>query len=198
MSDTYKDARATVLELAGEAFKDHVLTPEGEDRWTCRRPGKSAYWFRIVRAPGTLILLGDVGTAVFECYGPDSFAVLTSADWHYLLSKMTALSRNAGQKEKFYAGDALAYAREAASESPESKNWRALVNEVAQLDKWGDFNEHEWHKAIEAYGLDVDDHSAGRNYSEGALWAVEAVRCFARLIKNQPEAKLAIATENER
>jgi hypothetical protein len=191
MEDTYKEARETVLRLAAEAFAKHEIAVEGTDRWLCRRPKgdvwSSYYWFRILIAPRTVVLLGDVGDAIFECSEYDALSWLRGTDERgYLLSKLHALSRCSGGQKKFYAGDALAWARESKTDEPKGSPWRAFWSDVEGLNTVGDLNEHEWHEAIRTHGLDVDAHSVGQHPSEGALWAVEAVLCFRRLLATLP------------
>jgi hypothetical protein len=197
--ETYAETQTQIRRLAVDAFAKHEIAVEGAGRWRCKAPGTGNYWFRITATAGGLLLQGDVGTAVFECYGPDALAVLTSADRGYLMTKMVALSRNDGGKDKFYAGDVLAFVNDWAKSHAddfedadgedfgEDAHLPAWVGEVRSLAKYGDLHEHEWHRIVsESSDLDVDEHSVGRNPSEGALWAVEAVRCFARLRQRLP------------
>jgi len=67
-----QDRMRTIDELAKEAFKDHVLREEGEGRWFCGRPGTGMYHFRLIVAPGCVLLYGDIGEAVFLCAEPDA------------------------------------------------------------------------------------------------------------------------------
>lgn len=201
-NETYAEARATVLRLADEAFARHEITVEGAGRWLCRQPGEKGpwYWFRIIAAPGAVLMVGDVGTAVFECGDRDALRTFLRADRGYLLTKMTALSRCSGSREAFYPGDALAWANEQARADSEADGFEdaegedfgddahapAWVATARALAAHGELNEHEWDRLVDEAGLDVDAHSVGRNHSRGALWAVEAFRCFARLYRTLP------------
>lgn len=187
MADTYKDARATVQRLAGKAFAGHGIKVDGAGRWLCRSTTVGwAYWFRIIVAPRTVVLIGDVGGAIFECSDSDALAWVRGVDDRdYLMGKLTALTRCSGERLKFYDGDALAWARESKDE-PRGSSLRAFWSDVEGLATVGDLNEHEWHEAVRDHGLDSDAHGAGLYPSEGAMWAVEAVLCFRRLLAMLP------------
>lgn len=62
-----KSIAQRIGEMAKESFKDHVLIEESVCAhrvlrcWLCKRPDSMIYSFRVVTAPGVLIVYGDVG-----------------------------------------------------------------------------------------------------------------------------------------
>jgi len=64
-----------IAEMAKDAFKNHELIEEqveGPVRcWLCKRPGSSTYHFRVIAAPGALIIYGDVGDNILMAHNRD-------------------------------------------------------------------------------------------------------------------------------
>lgn len=81
--------KTTVDALAVEAFARHKLRSEGKGRWYCGRPGSGLYHFRLITAPGCILLYGDIGQAILLCQAVDALAWLRKAisDRDYVLGK---------------------------------------------------------------------------------------------------------------
>jgi hypothetical protein len=188
MSDTLAAARQQIAEMAAESFKDHVITPEGEGRWRCKRPGTGMYSFRVVTLPGAVVVYGDVGDALLKVSyytTADIVAWLRGsyAQWGYVAGKL--LFREA--LTEFYPGDALQFAAECAAAYAADDTSQAAVRnrdfaaDVQALHARSELNEHEWHEVVEEYGLDCDAHAVGTGWSSHVFWTCEALACFVRL-----------------
>lgn len=184
MSDTFAEAAATIKRLAEDAFCEHVIKSEGDGRWLCRKPGaSSAYWFRVIVAPRSIVILGDVGECVFLCSDWDSLAWLrgSATSWDYLLSKVQASKE---PPKKFYPADAVAWLREAHAdelkEEAEGGPHVLVVEDAERLLRTGDLHEHSWISLMEEHSVD-DAYSVGRRWSETMLWMVEVCKTFVRL-----------------
>lgn len=55
-----RDMRDSVLRQDGDTFSRHVITQEGEGRWLFARPKTGMYHFRVIAAPGAVIVYGDI------------------------------------------------------------------------------------------------------------------------------------------
>ena len=82
-----KDDR--IAALAAGRFDEHVVTMEGLGRWRCGRPDSNLYSFRVIAAPGAVIVYGDLGKRVYRHANHDSLEWLRQAvrDPDYLLGK---------------------------------------------------------------------------------------------------------------
>lgn len=74
-----KQQEEELKEMALRAFSNHEITHKGLDRWRCRNPEKSEHWFEVaILANGTLIVHGDISTAVFGRFSGAEYKLL---DW---------------------------------------------------------------------------------------------------------------------
>ncbi len=94
--DEARSVREHVAKRAEEDFADHVIERLSENAFLCRRPPKhkhaAFFWWRLIFAPCHVIILGDLGSAIFQCSDPDSLRWLLVSknrnDAHYILGKL--------------------------------------------------------------------------------------------------------------
>ena len=114
---TFEHLEARIKESALKELENHELVQEGEGRFFLARRyrdgskwhGKtdSAYHYRVIFAPGYVVLLGDLGSLVLSCYDRDSLSWLRGciAGHDYVLSKIEAGRDARAGREKLYEGD---------------------------------------------------------------------------------------------
>lgn len=191
--DTYTRNAEIIATLATEAFKGHELKVETDDRWACRRPGSSNYWFRVIKAPAALIVYGDVGEIVLRISDIDPIPWLRGAidSPEYLWKKVQA---SKSPKTMFYPKDALAWLEQYIRESyPEAecdtqrlKKQRARLVETLDdlrddFDSGDGFTHERFYHALSEVGVD-DHYSVGMFHSTEMLWMLHLLRCFVRLL----------------
>jgi hypothetical protein len=82
--------------MVAEWFKDHKATPVSDWRtphpniidW--RRPDTSNYAMRFIISGGHVIVVGDVGDAIYGFGSVLTFEFLAGTDWHYFWGKCVA------------------------------------------------------------------------------------------------------------
>lgn len=126
---TKAEHRASIAKHAAEAFKDHVLTNEGDGRWLCSKPGTGIYHFRIIFSPGCVFMYGDIYDLCLMCYDHDSLQWLrTAPHLDYVMGKSTKPSR------VFLPAEAEAYLQR--TEADEEDNRRGIVGKIREA--WED------------------------------------------------------------
>ena len=191
---TYADTHATIHRLALESFAEHELREVSPQRWRCSRPGTGVYGFWVLVADGVVIVYGDIGEGIFRMSEPAASVIpwlrgaVQSTD--YLLEKLRAGDFEQG-KEQFYPDDAVAWAHWNAEEHTEQDRYakRALdfYNDVKLSAENGDLHSDEFLRLASEAGLD-DMYHVGRAPSASALWLVEALTTFIRLIDAKESA----------
>lgn len=174
--DTYLATKADVKDFAVKAFEAHTLTVLRDGLWRCAKRGTSVYAFYVAIMPGAVAIYGDVGEAILRCAEPSEPRVVAwlgnavrSPD--YLLGKFS----NRAAYRQFYAGDALR-----AVEALGDSNFCKAVKTLAEQD---DLHEHSWGVAQQEHG--VVDFCDARNWAPLALWLVEALAVFVRLLDKE-------------
>lgn len=188
---------AEIRAMAEEAFAKHVLVREGEGRWICRSVG-AAYWFRVITAPSTVIIIGDVGEAILSISSPDPLPWLRGRaragafDAEYVIQKIHGASKT------FYAGSAVAVVEDL-MEDADGEFVRRLRDLVSDLDELDD--EKSWWNAWEMRGLESEDLCTAYGPSEASIWTSECIRWFARALvaaeESDPIDLTAHATEEK-
>lgn len=185
-SGMFDDARRTVQRLAVDAFKDHALTEEGDCRWICKRAGGGAYWFRLITAPGSIVIIGDVGECILRPYCKQHQVV----SWlrgavnspAYFVEKVQASKTS---PFAFYPEEAIKwlndYAKEMADENADyarrvSDAWAA----ASEMHDGDGLSQHDYLRIASDAGID-DAYDVGRYLSSRMLWMIEVCRCFVRL-----------------
>ncbi len=136
-------------ERAPIAFANHVVTKEGEGRWHFGKPGTGIYHGRIITAPGTLILFGDLGELMFRPSSKDALG--------WLRDCLTASG------SKVYS---VGYVAEKVPHDIKITEFQkeAVAERIQQLrDSVNDYKDHEGYeehvKNIVAFADDLASHS---------------------------------------
>jgi predicted secreted protein len=183
---TQEGRRAYLAKRADEEFKDHVLVKEGEGRWFCGKPGTGIYSFRVLTAPGALIVYGDIYDAVLKPSDRDALAWLRGSmgSLDYVLEKVTAC---ADKRREFLRGEALRELAEMEQEHPERA---ARIRAAWEHNRDWQGEERAWIDALSAEGMDVegipDDHDSQ------LLWQYHGLRHFCRLLDERDKADKAM------
>lgn len=82
---------STDTDVVGNTFDRHKIRRETGWTWSCRRPGDSAYAFRVTWCPFNLVVTGDVGEIVITHYSFDdpwsAAAWVNGAGFDYFMGK---------------------------------------------------------------------------------------------------------------
>lgn len=170
MSDTFEKQRKTIAALAKESFADHVVTELGPGEWRCAAPGTWMHGFVVIARPCYVIVYGDIGDWVIQHSDRDSVGWLQRAarDYEYLCGKIRA-----GEKRRFYVGDAIAHLEQEIGESDNPADCAA----ARVKDALGsDFTEHEWYESWAEEGVGCHDVPSCERWDAGPLWMAEALR----------------------
>lgn len=195
-NQTRKEHRAVIARMAAEAFANHVLTQETSQQWLCGQLGTGIYHFRVLTAPGFLIVVGDVGEIVLQCHARDSLAWLRGAigSVNYVLEKVRACS-DADRREEFMRGDALEYLRELDidhrrdNEPERDENGRFVANPgsptAARIrEAWSESIDEDpamqWLRACHEAGHDAPPRFV--DASSRKLWLYHCLATFCRLL----------------
>ena len=175
-SGTYTDTKATVRRLAVELFADHALIKEGAREWRCGRKGTVVYSARILFRPGMIAVWGDLGEWILRHGDSDSIGWLRGAisSPDYLLSKVQA-----GEKERFYPDDALAWLRSEDAVHTYGRQKIEVARESLDLYEPFSLTIEQWLRAC--YEAEMDDPPRFEKPCESALWLVELLRKFVAL-----------------
>lgn len=170
---------AEVRSLADSAFAAHELIAEGEGRWLCRTPGSACNWFRLIVAPQTVIVFGDVGEGVITIAARDPLPWLRARahagafDAEYVISKIN------GASKIFYPGTAVAAVEDLLRDADEAfaRRMRDLVSDIDELD-----DERAWWNAWQAFDLESEDLCTAYGPSQWSMWTAECIRWFSRAL----------------
>jgi len=188
-------AKDDIKKIAEKEFKDHVLdelmphfnSESTAGMWRCRKPGTGIYSFTVAIMPGGFITIaGDVGDIVLRCNEKTAYGVIAwirgavdSPD--YLISKAQPVCRD--KMTAFSVEAAKEHLKWMEEEEPEKAN---NIRELWINSDFGEDSEEEWH---EAYYAGTGDSEVPRchEFTPDALWAIECLRLFAKLVAEAPE-----------
>jgi hypothetical protein len=105
-------------------------------------------------------------------------------DYEYLCGKIRA-----GEKKRFYEGDALDDLNREIAESDDPAGCSAA--QVKEALGSGGFGLHEWFMAWQDVGVGCNDVSDHQGFDSGPLWMSEAVKWFA---EHLPQGAVLAAT----
>ena len=146
----------TVAKLAAASFKNHAIVQEGEGRWLCAKPGTNIYSFRVILAPGYVVLLGDLGELVLRHHERDSLRwLLTCPHIDYMLGKcpfrgqlrefdQAAAEQYLSEMDDLTLAFRIREAWKVAVHCDEDEAWRSSYylatgdSEVPACDRWND------------------------------------------------------------
>ena len=199
--ETKAEHRATITEIAQEALASHVISPEQESgpvrMWLCHRPGTGAYHYRVIAAPGMLLVYGDIGDHMLQANDKDLVPWLHRAinSPDYLISKFVRRPKTFFPYEAMLLLDRLVQ---------DGKDWdeqsgynldedgneimgmheeeaRTLKRKV--LDEWDpDYDdEHMFARAFYYAGGEASLIESTRDYDSDVYWTVECLKKFVEL-----------------
>lgn len=176
-SETFEAACHQIRGFAEKDFAQHVLTETGPNEWRCGRPNSGFYSFRVIVRPGCVIVYGDIGEGIFR--GGEAGDMLgwlrgATGKGGYPLTYLMEKVRPA--RKAFYAGDALEYARDAASDG--SRGWKELYREARCRYTCLEFHEHAWSELLQEHAPESDAWSVAFHPSGEVIWLCEALRWF--------------------
>jgi hypothetical protein len=202
-SGMFEDSRRQVQALAVNAFKDHVLTEEGDGRWLCKRPGTGTYWFRLVTAPSSIIILGDLGECILRPYCKQDQAV----SWlrgavnspGYFIEKVQA---SKAPPKAFYPSECMQWMagyigeRDDDDDTARTSELREALQEMREQYRDEALTHESWLRIARDYDID-DVYGVAMHLSSNMLWMIEVCRCFVRLHDAAVEAVPIKAAEVE-
>jgi hypothetical protein len=177
------ERRARIAEFAKECLSEHVLIPEQENEpvrmWLCRTPKKTSYWYRVVAAPGMVLIYGDVGDRMFQMYDRDAVQWARGAkdSFDYLLGKIV------GRHEDRLPEAIVELAKEelgAARDDDEREHAQKVYDAVVEAEKWG---EDVFQTYYDASGGDFEFACVGIDSDTSSLWAVHCLKKFVELLE---------------
>lgn len=200
-SGTKKENRATIATIAGESLAGHAITPEQTEgpvrMWYCGRKGTGMYSYRVIAAPGMLLVYGDVGDYMLQANDRDLIPWLRGAikSENYVIGKMVH------KGEVFLPDEAVALLDtliadakeddegELRHEDEEDNNIyyyseQAISFKNAVLDEWdpeydsGDGFAQAFHNA----GGETSLLSRAVDYEPGVYWTMECLKKFVELL----------------
>lgn len=205
-SGTKKESRATIAEIAGESLANHVITPEQTDgpvrMWYCGRKGTGMYSYRVIAAPGMLLVYGDVGDYMLQANDRDLIPWLKGAirSEDYMISKMI----NKG--EVFRPDEAIALLNTLVEEAKEDDEGdlrhedeednntyhyskQAIALKSAVLDEWDpDYGSgEEFARAFMNAGGECSLLSRTVDYESGVYWTMECLKKFVELYEDSKD-----------
>lgn len=207
---------------AAESFKDHVLSSEGEGRWFFGRPGHSEFHFRVITAPGAVIMLGDTGEVILMPHGRDALGWLRGVFEHgpgkydlgYIAEKVSSemktkefehglidqyiddLERSANEDEE---ADRKAAAEEGV-EYVESESTKSLRHAVEELRDHGEFDcAYEFHSFVrDIDGFQEDEFPDVEGLSFHFIHCIAGLYYFCEALTAKEEAERLISPPYDR
>lgn len=158
------NTHADILPMIREAFAHHVMTRGPGLSWRMGKPGTSVYSFRVTWCPGSIIVTGDVGDAVYHTgsFGTlwGSIELIHGASWDYLTGK-------SGARQEFSREATVKHVLDLADEylhySEQDRFWQILFKEYDYSGNLDILNEH--HRGVIADRFREDDLTAERIYN---------------------------------
>lgn len=194
-----EERRAQIKNHAASAFREHTLTQEGEGRWYCGKPGTGFYHFRVISAPGTIVLFGDIESLVLRPSGNNALHWLRSVlhpdkevdSISYVLEKAEYVFK---VRQVFLYKEALALIKEEKKEAQENeeaedllrnKEWGERFDEERSLtdDTPGCCGEYlAWAQAFLKHFYDCEGIDSPLDFGSQILFQFHALRKFVDLL----------------
>ena len=180
--ETTEELVQTIHEMAAKSFQRHILKDEGGTdilhSWSCRGPGTGIYAFRVISAPGLLIVHGDVGEGIWQVSDRDSVRWLRGAfkSRDYVLGKLVATK---DPPREFKPQDALRYLDEMMFKEGRLSEEHYEDLRRAALTDWEDPGTafaREW------YEVGLDDPPRCQGPTSQALWLYECLCWFIQAL----------------
>lgn len=185
--ETMRSCQDSIAGYAAKDFAGHTIAKITEERWLCRTPGQSSYWFFVIVCPGTVIVYGDIGDAILRMSERTTAGTLAwlrgsveSPD--YMISKIV------DPKRSFYPGDVIGFIEDRVKEDEGDDNdeaifspMRLIMHDVVEMARFGDLNQHTWSEICVDEAWDSETHGVGDGFDAHCFWTVEALKTFIRL-----------------
>jgi len=202
---TSKRCREEMKTYAEEAFKDHVITEEGENVFRCGQPDTIIHSYRVAFLPaGMIVVYGDIGEMMIQRGGEGWLRGAIRHDYvsDYIMEKVRPVRRI----EAFMPGDALIELRQIHDGIPEidHKGVNFVEQAIAEGDEpcdsdwevkpdpegaekiareWLLYNDGDdgeaWSRAIYEHTGDCEYNDC-RDYTTNDLWCYYALSWFIR------------------
>ena len=210
MSEDRRTRRADYAKYAEEAFAEHIITPEQTEgpvrMWLCHKPGTGIYHFRVIAAPGILVVTGDVGDNILRASDRDLVPWLRGAvkSPDYLMEKIVrgynCKEFVEGEVENMFcnmlenAGYDPSLAEEDAEEDAEEQNENSYIQNARKIiedtkENWyhdyDDRTGHEFCRAFSDAGGDSEYTESLFDYDSNALWTCNCLKKFIELLDKE-------------
>jgi hypothetical protein len=170
--------------MADEAFAKHRIVPEQTEgpvrMWYCGEKGTGVYSYRVVSAPGMLLVYGDVGDYMLQAYDKDLIPWLQGAikSEDYVIGKMI-------HKHKIFLEDEAELMLQSLVDDAYDDEDREIQRKIVSYvrDNWNKEYDsvHEFAKAFYEGGGDAELIDCVMDYESSAYWTFECLKKFVEL-----------------
>ena len=181
---------STDTDVVGNTFDRHQIRRETGWTWSCRRPGDSAYAFRVTWCPFNLVVTGDVGEIVISHYSFEdawcAAAWIDGAGFQYFMEKSNISKEyDSVETAEGIIEDAYRRIRECRDDT------RLFESMIDNTSTYGDASEPETRKeacrellngdltADTAYAITGDPESIRMRYPDRSQWHYRALKLWA-------------------
>lgn len=183
------DARSRIA----EDMRHHVLVSEGPGRWFAGRPQRSEYHFRVIFAPGAVVMLGDIGELVLLPHDRDALAWLCGTlrdgrELGYPLSKIPTELR----REEFEADLAEEILADEVREKSIKPDEAAAIRDAYKGDDQnpGTAWDAAWYELTED-----SEFPSARYWTWRTIYQLEALRWFVSAILRERDVWAAFFSD---
>lgn len=179
-----------------ETFSRHAIRRETGWTWSCRRPGDSAYAFRVSWCPSHLTVTGDIGSIVITHYSfTDPWAAaawVAGAGWSYFMEKSSVgKAYDAEATAEFIIEHIYGWLRGEDRDTDRARQWLDRIADLPGIYSSEDEHTAAWRKDIlrqltssglsesDAYEVTEDAECCLYRYPERERWKYEALRLWA-------------------
>lgn len=181
-----EQTRAMETRVAAEReFAQHQITELSRNgvfrTWRCAKPGTGMYGFMITTIPGSLIVTGDIGELIVSrTYDMLPWARVAANDLNYFASKTSQnfrIREFSHQKFAEWKNDEFSRLRRDAEDNPgtEAEKYFERFRDGYQDFHSEEYGPDELLREFEGWYEEPPDWT---DFTNGFLWAVEAVRWF--------------------
>lgn len=182
---TYISPNDQVLDRvrANKTFDRHEITRERFGVWYCGAKDTGNMSFRVVVAPGMLMLYGDIGEIIFLPYAKNTLAwAVGSFQPEYPYYPMTKLSHHMREKE-FQSDEVEGWLLEKVRENRKSRDNKWTKHYIDLVRRWRESDrdglhqaERSWHELC--YTSNLDDPPTFTDYPTGIYLCFQAMCWF--------------------
>lgn len=177
-----------------QIFDQHIITREREGVWYCGIPHDSNMSFRVVSAPGAIIIYGDLGELIFLPNARNALWWAYKTKWdpespYYPLTKISPQLRD----KVFVVEEIDAHIEERLKDSYEAEDKEEEQRWLRIKEKWDDFADRDNLTNAEQYWYQLcceeneDDPIDGMNWTSRVLWIYQAMCWFMSHVDHRDE-----------